>query len=384
MDFDNLCEMEGEVFLQKITFIINSLSSGGAEKVLSVIVAELIKQNYQVEIIFLEQNEFYKLDKRIKNIYLSNFNGSESGLKKLLYIPLLAYRLKKYIQKNDIKLIQSHIFRANYVNVLAKLFGATHKAQVVTAGRVSRYKELGLNGKINLWLIKTLYAKADLIISKAQGMQEDMQKLFNYNVPQIVINNPYDIKLIETLSQEKVEFEFKKEKRYLILVGRLIKLKRNHEMIEVLKKLNEDVELIFLGDGSEKENLQSLVKNYSLESRVHFLGQVSNPYKYISKSDIFVSCSESEGFPNVLVESMICKTVVVSSDCVSGPKEILGDNECGLLFDVGNKEKLLEHIGFLLENENDRKIFIEKARKRAEDFSIESIIKKYKEVLEVE
>jgi len=364
--------------MQKTTFLINSLSSGGAEKVLSVISNELINQGYKVEIIFLEKNEFYKLDDRVKKTYLSNFNGGESSIKKLLYIPILAWRLKRYIKQNNISLIQSHIFRANYVNVLAKLFGSCHKAQVVTAGRVSRYKELGFNGKINLWLIKHLYSKADLIISKAQGMQEDMQKLFKFNNKQIVINNPYHIKKIVALSQEDItDFVFDKNKRYLVSVGRLIFLKRNNELINALQYLDDDIEVLFIGDGNQKDYLMDLTKQLNLEKRVHFLGQVDNPYKYMAKSDIFVSCSESEGFPNVLVEAMICGAPVVSSDCVSGPREILGDNEYGLLFDVGDSKMMIKHIQSLLHNNDRRRAYIEKATKRANYFSIE----KYKKVL---
>jgi N-acetylgalactosamine-N,N'-diacetylbacillosaminyl-diphospho-undecaprenol 4-alpha-N-acetylgalactosaminyltransferase len=337
--------------LNKVTFLINSLSSGGAEKVLSVLANELVKQTFQVEIIFLEKNEFYKLDDRVKKTYLSDFNGKESGLKKLLYIPILAWKLKKYIKQNNINLIQSHIYRANYVNVLAKIFGTNHKTQIVNAGRISRYKELGLIGKINLWLIKWLYAKADLIILKSKGMQEDMQNLFKFKNKQIVINNPYDIKKIQKLALEKFDdFMFDKSKKYLISVGRLIKLKRNSDLIEILPNLNENIEIIFLGDGEEKENLVSLAKSLKVAKRVHFLGRVKNPYKYMAKSDIFVSCSESEGFPNVLVEAMICGIPVISSDCISGPMEILGDNEYGLLFDVGDKNKLLENIKLLLNN----------------------------------
>jgi len=366
---------------QPIIFLINSLSSGGAEKVLSVIVSELVKQDFEVEIIFLEKNEFYSLPREVKKTYLSNFDGKESGIRKLLYILLLAWKLKKYILKNDIKLIQSHIYRANYVNVLASLFGAGQKTQLITAGRISRYTELGFIGKINLALIGWLYKKANLLILKSFGMQEDMQKLFNFQVPQIVINNPYNIKLIEKLSQEPVVFEFKKEKKYLISVGRLIKLKRNHEIIEVLKELHEDIELIFLGDGDEKGSLQSLVKSYSLENRVHFLGQVSNPYKYISKADIFISCSESEGFPNVLVEAMICGTAVVSSDCISGPREILGDDKYGLLFDVGDKQQLRDNIQKFLNNSSLEQEYIDKAKKRSYNFLVEKIVEEYKKVL---
>ena len=370
--------------MQKITFLINSLSSGGAEKVLSVLANELIKQNFKVEIIFLEKNEFYKLDKRVKKTYLSEFNGSENGFKKLLYILILAWRLKKYIKQNNINLIQSHIYRANYVNVLAKLFGAGHKAQIVNVGRVGRYKELGLNGKINLWLIKWLYAKADLIISKAQGMQNDMQKLFNFQNKQIVINNPYDIEKIQKLALEKVDdFIFDKNKKYLISVGRLIKLKRNYEIIESLQKFPQNVELILLGDGEQKKYLIQSTKKLNLEDRVHFLGQVQNPYKYIKHSDIFVSCSESEGFPNVLVEAMICQTPVVSSDCVSGPREILGDNKYGLLFDVGDRENMVNNIKLLLDNDSLSDNLIQKAVKRAKDFEVSVIVDKYKKILKL-
>ena len=127
--------------------------------------------------------------------------------------------------------------------------------------------------------------------------------------------------------------------------------------------LNENIEIIFLGDGEEKENLVSLAKSLKVAKRVHFLGRVKNPYKYMAKSDIFVSCSESEGFPNVLVEAMICGIPVISSDCISGPMEILGDNEYGLLFDVGDKNKLLENIKLLLNNKELKEDLIKKAKK---------------------
>jgi len=384
--------------MRKVTFLVNSFSFGGAERVLSVIVSELVKQKYEVEVISLERNEFYQLPKEVKKTYLSDFTGKESGLKKLLYLPIFAWKLKKCIKSNNIRLVQSHLYRANYVNLLAKLFGANHKTQIVNAGVISRYKKEGLVGKINLFLIKKLYPKADLIIWKSKGMQIDANRLFNFYAKQIVINNPYDIKKIQNLAKEEIkDFKFDKSKIYLISVGRLISLKRNEDLIQALKFLDERVEVLFLGDGEKKEYLKKLVKDLNLGKRVHFLGNVSNPFKYLAKSNIFIHTSETEGFPNVLIEAMACGLPVISSDCLSGPREILapdtditkqlkkGDGleeaKYGILFPVGDIEALVDAIKMLLNNKEKLEYYKNQSLKRCKDFSVEKIVNQYKKVL---
>jgi len=385
--------------MTRITFLINSLTSGGAEKVMSVLLTELVRQSYSVELICLEKNTFYTIPDDVKVTYLSQSRGNENGIKKILAIPILARKLSRYIKRNDISLIQSHVYRSNYINVLAKLFGAKHTVQVVNAGRVSRYLEQGLLGKVNLLLIKHLYGKADLLISKAKGMQTDMQNLFHFTNEQIVINNPYDINKIEKLSFEEVtEFTFNNNKIYLVSVGRLISLKRNQDTLHALTKLPENVELLLLGEGNERNSLLHMAQQLGIQDRIHFMGRVSNPYKYVARSDIFVSASKSEGFPNVLVESMICGTPVVSSDCVSGPREILAPStdidfqlkedielgEYGILFPVADVESLAKAISTLLNDRSIKDQYIYKAKKRAGCFSVEKIIDQYKKVLGIE
>lgn len=387
-----------DVIVNKKAILINSLFNGGAEKVVSVLLSELHNQNYDIELICLEKNDFYSIPKDIKVTYLTNFTGKESRIKKLLFLPIFARKLKKYIKNNNISLIQSHVYRANYVNVLARIFGAKHKVQIVNAGQISRYKEEGFLGKVNLFLVKHLYSKADLIICKSKGMLEDMQELFDFRNEKIVINNPYDIEKINLLKQEKVDdFIFQKDKKYIITVGRLIALKRNIDLINTLSNLSDEIEVIFLGEGEEKENLKKLSIDLRIENRCHFLGRVENPFKYLMSSHLFISCSESEGFPNVLVEAMICGLPVISTDCKSGPREILSPisdikiqlkdsieySEYGILIPVHNKKRMQEAIIKILSDEELRNNYIIKGKIRAKSFELINIVDKYKKVLNI-
>ena len=379
-----------------MTFLITSLCEGGAERGLITLSEHYIQEGHEVTILALAKNNFYTIPVGVKMVYLSNMNDNTSGLWKLLYIPYQAWKLKKYLHKSNIDIVQSHLFRANFVNLISTMIGTRHAVQVVNHSVVSRFLKEGLSGKVNLALIRRLYPKADLIVHISKRMQSDFHRHFFRTRNEKVIYNPYNIEAIIEDSYEPIDdFMFESHKRYIVTVGRLIPLKRFSDVIEAMDKLDSDVELILLGDGSERETLEALVKKYALEERVHFLGQVKNPFKYIRKSNIFVLSSEVEGFPNVIIESMLCETMVISSDCLSGPREILDSSieiaqqlsdgvelsEFGLLYCVGDVNGLVEAINQVLSDHSLAYIYAQRALERAKQFSVKNIAKEYQEIL---
>lgn len=382
---------------KKIAFLINSLTAGGAERVLSIILVELEKTDMQIELICLENNNFYKVPQNIKTTYLSHSDGNTSSIGKFLSIPLLARKLKNYIKENNIDLVQSHIYRANFINALSKQIGSSHEVQMVNAGQVSMYKSKGLLGKVNLFLVQKLYPLSSKVICKSKGMEYDLQTYFNGSLNTTIINNPYDLEKIKILTEESVtDFNFKEEKKYLVYVGRFASFKRPDYVIESLQYLDENVELILLGDGPKKKSLLELSESLNLTNRVHFLGRVSNPYKYMNQSDIFIlSSDDGEGFPNVLAEAMACQTSVIATDCKSGPREILSPQsevtkelvddielcENGILVPKAQPKIMSNAVKKILEDTSFQEEIISQAFNRVNDFSKDSIIEQYKSVL---
>ena len=361
------------------------MKKGGAERVILLLLKEFEnKQNINIHFMMMEDQMDYDLPKFITPIILSN--SKKRGIVKFLELPFVAFKLKKYIKVNSIDTVMSFLYRPNYINILAKIFGSCHESIINIRSTTSRYKNEGFSGKINLLLIKSLFNKADLIISNSKGVDEDLKSIINITTITKVIYNPVDIEYINSKEDicEDIPFEFIKDKKYIISVGRLIPLKRNSDLIKAffeLQKNDDSLELIFLGDDFYKNNLINLCKNLNIEKKVHFLGNVKNPFYYLNRSDLFVLNSEIEGFPNVLLEALACGLPVISSNCKSGPMEILGDQRYGLLYPVGDiKILLLKMKYYLYEVKNKNEILIANIQ-RAKEFNKETSIRKFYEVL---
>ncbi|MCT7629698.1 glycosyltransferase [Aliarcobacter butzleri] len=381
---------------KKVAILINSLDGGGAERVVITLLNNLVEK-YECHLILMENKISYEIDKRINIISLDE-KINQCGIVKLIRLPIIAYKLSKIIKKYKFSQVNSFLYRANYVNILAKYL---YKHKSTISERIapsSMYQDNSLSSKISKFLIKNLYNKADEIIPVSKAIENDLVKEFSINVKQNVIYNPYDIKKIQELANEPNFYEINREKS-IITVGSLGKRKNHNLLINAFSKIDDkEYKLFILGKGEEEINLRILVKNLNLEKRVIFLGFDNNPYKYLSKCSIFVLTSNSEGFPNVLVEAMICGCSVISTDCLSGPREILAPTsnisfqlknkielaEYGVLTPIKNVGKLKEAMNLMINDENLRKNYQEKAKIRVNDFKIEKIIKQYERILCVE
>jgi glycosyltransferase involved in cell wall biosynthesis len=380
---------------EKVVLLVNSLGNGGAERVVSILLDSLTEQGKQVSLVCLEHNNFYALPANLEVTYLSQFTGQEAGWKKLLYLPIFAWRLKRLIKQQDISLVQSHVYRANYVNALARVCGSTHQVQMVNVGQVSLYQQEGWLGKINLALIQWLYPKADLLILKSHGMKADLARLMpKLSTKQVVIHNPYDVEKIALQAQaEPVGWQKSAEKFTLVSVGRLIELKQIEDLIRALSKLPDRVELVLVGDGAYKDFLKGLAKSQGVDERVVFVGRQENPFSYVARADVFVMASRSEGFPNVLAEALLCGVPAIAGDCTSGPREILapesnqdhqmhiGDGvewaSIGALVAVGDVNAFAQAIQTLMDQPEKAEHYRQVGRVRGLDFKRETIVAEY-------
>ena len=378
-----------------ISIFINSFTSGGAEKVVLTLLQGFQKRQLDLDLVIIEKKHFYELPEQVESTYLTQFDSLEKGPLKIPYLFIFAPKLKNHVEKHNIQIVQSHLPRAIFINAFAKMLGSKHYAQAIIHAHINFDEMPWVYRKLIKWIYRKVLFQMDSVISICDVMKNELDEYLGLkNHPNhLRIYNPHNLAEIRRMSKETpTDFVFSDEKKYIISIGRWACLKKLDNIIQAFSQLKKDnVELIFLGNGEEEMPLKKMTKELNLESVVHFLGYRDNPYQYLSRADIFILASNREGLPNILIESMICGTPAISSDCISGPREVLhptsdlnisleGKIEIGthgILYPVGKIELLTEAINLLLENEGLCNEFIKKGFERSEEFDDLNISQKY-------
>jgi glycosyltransferase involved in cell wall biosynthesis len=239
--------------------------------------------------------------------------------------------------------------------------------------------------KLSEWLRPHTYRKADVVIANSKKLAADFEQRIGKNVH--VIYNPIDINQIHKLAEEEIETELKEEAlrfqgRLFVSVGRLTVQKDYETMIKGFALCKyRDTKLWILGEGSEREKLLAFIDELQLSDRIRLIGYRNNVYKYLKYATIYLLSSRYEGCPNSLIEAAAMGIPCIAADCLTGPDEVLLSGEGGLLFPVGEADKLAACMDLYLE---DMPIAKEKSKKAIEQinrFSIQNTIDGYSHIL---
>jgi glycosyltransferase involved in cell wall biosynthesis len=318
--------------MKKGIVFLGSFGIGGISRVAISILPELLN-NFNIKVIQFHKGKYEtKLNKpkNIEIIYLLKNDNFRFYRIDLLILSLYRYYTYTIKEKPDFVLSMGQI--QNFFNVLFKnkYVSITSQHNIWSKDaklKYSRWRRYILK-KIN----KFFLSKSALIISISEGVKSDLIDTFCIDSDKIkVIYNPTDVKNIIKLSKDGMQYKLSNNTFNLIVVGRLTYSKGIDILINSMLHLDDDINLYIIGDGELNLTLKELVIDNGLENRVHFLGFQENPYKYISRADLFILPCRWEGFGNVLVEALACRTPVLSFNCPVGPNEILSDYEVGFL-----------------------------------------------------
>jgi glycosyltransferase involved in cell wall biosynthesis len=325
---------------KRILFIIDSLAAGGAEKVVLTLARTMVQSGHYVAIISADNKIEYNID-FAADIHTLDFKKSKFEPTYFKY----AKRLQRLVNKLEAEhggfhLITVHLQKAHRLTVKAGIKNAyfcihSTVSQGSLAGRT------GLRLHLKRRRLKKLLDGKN-IITVSNGIAQDLLEVVHIRPKSIqTIYNPVDFEHIRRLANETNPY---KNEHYIIHVGRLTPSKRHDILLQAYAKSDITQKLLLLGDGPLKDSIQQLAHELGIAEKVIFAGFHPNPYPIIKGAKLSVLTSDYEGLPTVLIESLALQVPVLSTDCPSGPKEILTDQLANALSPVRDIDAMAQNI----------------------------------------
>ena len=352
---------------QKIIFIIPDLRCGGAEKVF-INLANFYSRQFDVEFILLE--------KKGELLNQLNINIKVSSLK-IKRIRDSFFRLIPILKDIKNSYIISAMWPLNCFVMLASLFSSKSNKFFVTE-HVNLSRSIGIDFKSNKLIIflsvSLTYFLSKKVICVSNGVANDIRKYYFFGKEKIItIYNPIINKVTE-------KAQFINPKIQILSVGTLKKQKDHFTLLKAFSLL-DDLNLYHLnivGDGPLMSDLKNYSKNLKILEHVTFHGFQDNVANFYKSNDIFILSSIYEGFGNVLVEALSFGMQIISTDCQSGPSEILDNGKYGILVPIKNPEKICNAIKKIIITKFNSKIL----KERSNDYKINNIAIKYLKLMQ--
>ena len=348
---------------------------GGAERVMVILANEFCSRGVNVDLVLSKSIGPYLSDVH-PSIRIVNLNS-----KRLFFsiVPLV-----KYMREEKPKVMLTALNTANVIAIIARIISRVKFRLVVSERAVTSVaiKDNPLmRAKLVPFLMRMTYSKADAIVAVSIGVSDDLINKFKLPSKNIhVVYNPVVTSQLIKLSNEKFDHEwFENEEVPVILsIGRLTSQKNFTLLIKAFSLLLKSCEarLIILGKGELQKELENLTIELNIWDKVSFPGFVKNPFMWMKNSSLFVLSSDYEGLPGTLIQAMACGTPVVSTDCPSGPKEILENGQWGRLVPMRDVESLSRAMVATLDEEAHPDVAL-----RAQYFDVNHGVEGYLKIL---
>lgn len=367
--------------MKKVLFLIHDLGHGGAEKVLVNLVNNMDHTKFDITVMALfgggVNEQFLAPHVKLINCFPKAFPGN-SHLMKLMSPPQLHRLLIKETYDIEVAYLEGPSARviSGCTDPRTKLVSWIHIEQHSAEKAAASFRSVSE--------AKRCYSRFQKIVCVSESVRQDFQEALHIDVPHVVLYNTNETSKILSLKGEPVGLVFSERELKLVGVGKVLKNKGFDRLARIhvrLKKQGYPVHTYILGIGPERENIEAYLRQEHCQDSFTFLGYQTNPYKYVSKCDLFVCASFAEGFSTAATEALVLGIPVITTR-VSGMGEMLGSNgEYGVITE-NDEDALYQGIKGLLSMPEKLDYYRKKAKERGSHFSTEQTVCAVEEMLE--
>lgn len=376
---------------KNISIISITLGSGGAEKVISLLLKKL-PSDYNVHLVLFYNVLHFNVPENVKLVALSSSDSNSPFYLKLIHCIRFFFKYLKFIKRENISISISFLAFPNLINGMIGVLSKSTKIIISERGFPSDNVTSRTSFLISKIFYPILYNKCDRLFSNSVHINEDLEKNFGVKIPMNVIYNPIELLKIKVdsgnLSQEISCLK-------VVTAGSLIVRKNQSMIIKAIDLSHNDYSLSIYGGGNLKEELQKEIDEKKLNDKIQLKGVIKNINEKLVENHCFVLSSYTEGFPNSLLEGLACGLPAISTNCLSGPLELLNNNDpinikdgdffkgkYGLLVNNNDEVGLKKALDFYYENPAERKKYSELSLRRAKDYSLPIVYKEFKKFIE--